>query len=82
MAMSKKPITASKLRANIYRILDEVLETGVPVEIDRRGHRLRITSLKSKNKLDRLKERSYLRVDPEEIVHMDWSNQWQADDPS
>jgi hypothetical protein len=31
------PVTASKLRENIYRILDQVLETGVPVEIERRG---------------------------------------------
>ena len=30
------PVTASKLRENIYRILDQVLETGVPVEIERR----------------------------------------------
>jgi hypothetical protein len=36
------PLTASKLRENIYRILDQVLETGVPVEIERRGKILKI----------------------------------------
>lgn len=35
-------ITASKLRENIYRVLDQVVETGVPVEIERRGRRLKI----------------------------------------
>ena len=35
-------ITASKLRENVYRILDEVLETGIPVEINRRGKKLKI----------------------------------------
>ena len=35
-------ITASKLRENVYRILDEVLATGVPVEIERNGRTLRI----------------------------------------
>ncbi len=30
-------VTASKLRENIYSILDEVLETGVPVEITRKA---------------------------------------------
>ena len=37
-------ITASSLRQNIYTILDEVLETGVPVEIERKGQILRIVS--------------------------------------
>ena len=30
-------LTASKLRENICRILDQVLETGVPVEVRRKG---------------------------------------------
>lgn len=30
-------LTASKLRENIYKILDRVAETGVPVEIMRRS---------------------------------------------
>ena len=40
-------LTASKLRANVYRVLDQVLETGVPVEIERHGRRLRIIAEKS-----------------------------------
>lgn len=32
------PISASKLRSDIYRILDEVVRTGVPVQIEREGH--------------------------------------------
>jgi hypothetical protein len=43
-------LTASKLRANIYRVLDQVLETGVPVEIERHGRRLRIIAEKSKQR--------------------------------
>jgi antitoxin (DNA-binding transcriptional repressor) of toxin-antitoxin stability system len=35
-------ITASELRQNVYRLLDEVLRTGEPLEIDRAGRRLRI----------------------------------------
>ena len=33
-------ITASKLRENVYRILDQVLATGEPIEIERNGRRL------------------------------------------
>ncbi len=70
-------LTASKLRENIYRILDRVLKTGKPVEIVRGGKRLKIVPVESKGNLDNLVKRpEYLRCDPEEIVHMDWSKEW------
>ncbi len=72
-------VTASKLRANIYRILDEILETGVAVEIVRRGRKLRIIPMDEgpSNKLDKLVERAdVIRCDPEDIVHVDWSKEW------
>jgi len=67
---------ASKLRANIYRILDQVLETGVPVEIERRGKLLKIVCEEPPSKLERLRSRDYLRTAPEELVHLDWSGEW------
>lgn len=69
-------LTASKLRQDIYRILDRVLETGVPVEIERRGRILRIVPGEPRDKLANLGSRDYLRVDPEELVHLDWSEEW------
>jgi antitoxin (DNA-binding transcriptional repressor) of toxin-antitoxin stability system len=72
-------LTASRLRENIYRVLDQVLETGVPVEIARRGRILRIVPAGGsvRAKLDRLVERpDYLRCKPEAIVHLDWSKRW------
>jgi antitoxin (DNA-binding transcriptional repressor) of toxin-antitoxin stability system len=70
-------ITASRLRDNVYKILDEVLDTGTPVEIARRGQRLRIVPVEGKGRLERLIRRPrYLKVDPESIVHLDWSDQW------
>jgi len=70
-------LTASKLRQDVYRILDQVLETGVPVEVERRGQLLRIVLVTTRNKLDNLTERpDFLRGDPEEIVHLDWSEEW------
>lgn len=35
-------ITASQLRQDIYRLLDRVLESGEPLEIERKGRRLRV----------------------------------------
>jgi len=69
-------LKASALRENIYRILDQVVETGVPVEIERRGKILRIVSQEPRSKLANLKPRPYLLSDPEEIVHMDWAEEW------
>jgi prevent-host-death family protein len=69
-------LSASKLRQDIYRILDRVLETGVPVEIERRGKILRIVPADTRDRLANLCTRDYLRVDPEELVHLDWSEEW------
>ncbi len=69
-------MTASKLRENIYGILDQVLETGTPVEVIRKGKVLKIVPEQKPDKLSRLKKRNYLVGDPEDIVHMDWSSEW------
>lgn len=72
-------VTASKLRENVYKILDEVLETGVPVEITRGGRKLKIVPVEEspKRKLDRLTTHpKALLADPEDLVHLDWSKEW------
>lgn len=74
-------LTASKLRENVYRVLDQVIETGVPVEIERHGRRLRIVRANGelppdRGKLARLRPRRYLRCKPEALVHVDWSREW------
>jgi len=71
------PITASKLRENVYRILDEAIETGKPVEVIRKGTILTIVPPKRVSWLDNLKKRPGLFVgDPEDIVHIDWLKEW------
>ena len=42
--MSK--ISAARLRQNLYNYLDSVLETGIPVEIERKGKTLMIVAEK------------------------------------
>lgn len=70
-------MTASELRRNIYRLLDEVLETGVPLEIERKGQKLRIVPDERPSRLDRITGREdFLVGDPDDIVHMDWSEYW------
>ena len=69
-------ITASKLRENVYRILDEAISTGVPVEVVRKGAILRIVPADRPSKLSRLKKRAGFKGDPDDIAGMDWSSEW------
>lgn len=70
-------ITASDLRQDIYRILDSVLESGQPLEVERRGRRLQIVPVVPSSKLSRLVRRTkFLRRDPEDLVSVDWSDTW------
>jgi hypothetical protein len=70
-------ITASELRQNIYRLLDQVLESGAPLEIERNGRRLRVISVDAPPKLDRvIGHADYIVGEPDELVHVDWSHEW------
>lgn len=70
-------MSASRLRADIYRILDEVLRTGQPVEIERRGGRLKIEPIEPPDRLAALDQHPDAIVgDPDELIHVDWSGEW------
>ena len=69
-------ITATKLRENIYQILEEAIATGVPVEVVRKGAVLKIVPAAKTSKLDRLKKRTGFRGDPDDILHIDWLKEW------
>lgn len=75
-------MTASKLRQDVYNIIDRVLETGKPVEIERKGKKVLLVSAEPASKLDRLVKRpGFLRDDPESYIHIDWSKDWKPDFP-
>ena len=70
-------LTASRLRADVYRVLDGVLNTGVPAVVTRRGHVLRIVPGKPAGRLDRLVARpDFIKGDPADLVHLDWAHEW------
>lgn len=71
-----KAYTPSKLRENIYRILDEVASKGEAIAIKRRGLLLKIVPPEKKSRLSLLKKRPVILSDPEEIVHMEWKGAW------
>src|SRR6187551_1121908 len=77
---ARMALSASKLRANVYRLLDEILETGKPLEIERNGKTLVIAPKERESIWDRLPRRDgFLVGDPDELIHVDWSSEWNPD---
>ena len=74
--MTIRKYTASQLRGDIYRVLDRVLETGTPVEVERNGRIVRIIAGEPPSKMARLVVRPVIKGDLESIVHLDWSSHW------
>lgn len=69
----------TELRKNIYNILDQIVETGKPVTIERKGEVFKIVCESKGGKLDRLKKKSHAKAfvgNSEDILSMDWSAEW------
>lgn len=69
-------VSATALRQNIYGILDEALETGEVVEVERKGRILRIVPEEQPGRLAKLKKRNWIIGNPDDLIHMDWSTEW------
>ena len=72
-------MNATKLRAELYAVLDGVLETGKAVIVERKGRRLKISleeppARSSKKWPTPRPEWMKGRVD--DLVHIDWSKEW------
>lgn len=72
-------MTPTQLRADLFHLLDLVLETGEPLEIRRKGRVLKIVSVDAGDKLGRIRPRRDLIVgDPEALVDPPPS-EWEPD---
>lgn len=69
-------ISATVLRQNVYNILDEVLATGQPVEVERKGRILRIVPEEVPSRLAGLTTHDWVVGDIDDLVHIDWSSEW------
>jgi hypothetical protein len=73
----EKPLTATELRADVYRILDSVIETGRSRTIVRGGSRLVITLEADRRlDLDSLPRREATPCSPDELVETSWEGEW------
>ena len=75
------PVTASKFRSDMFHLLSEVLETGKPLEVELKGRKLLIVPVEPQSKLDRLVPHDCIQGDPDDLIHHDWSGEWNDDLP-
>ncbi len=74
------PMTATELRTNIYRILDQILESGVAQEVVRKGQKLLIVPAAPKRRrLEDLPRRQFLNCSFDELVATSWEHAWEPD---
>ena len=65
------------IQKDLLRLLDEVVKTGTPVEIERKGKRLLISPAGKHRNLDCLeKHPDFIVGNPDDLVHIDWSSEW------
>ena len=77
-----KSVTPTELRGNLFNLLDEILSTGVPLEIDRGGKRLRIVPVEKIDKLQNLVSRpDVILGDPDELISLSWEQEIDLDLP-
>jgi antitoxin (DNA-binding transcriptional repressor) of toxin-antitoxin stability system len=69
-------VTTSQLRQNIYRLLDRVIKTGQPLEVERKGQKLKIIPAERLSRLGQLPKRSCIEGDANDLVSLDWSDEW------
>lgn len=68
-----KTVTTTELRADIYNLLEEVLATGIALEVKKGDRKLRIVPVEKPNKLDNLIARpETIQGDPDDFVSMQW----------
>lgn len=69
------PMSLTALRQQLFKVVDQVIATGVPAEINRKGHMVKIVLNTKKNKLDNLVPHDCIVGDPEELVNLSL-NEW------
>ncbi len=67
--------TLTALRKDLYRIVDRILETGEPVELERNGQRLLLVPEQRPSRLARLPRRQGIVGDPDTLVDAETA-QW------
>lgn len=69
-------VTPSKLRENLYNLLDAVAEKGELLEISRKGKILRIVPEQRPSRLDKIIAKNITTASDDELINTSWENEW------
>ena len=65
-------LSLTSLRKQLYQVVDRVLETGIPAEIERKGQKLLIVPVgRPRSRLRNLKKRNGIVGDPNELADIE-----------
>lgn len=64
------PMTLTSLRNRIFKVVDEVIRTGIPVEIERKGYKLKIVLEEKRSKFNNLKPHDCIDGDPDDLIDL------------
>jgi hypothetical protein len=77
-----KSVTPTELSKNLDHLLDEILKTGIPLEIERGGERLRIIPVEKVDKLKNLIHRpDVILGDADDLIDLNWQQEVNLDLP-
>lgn len=63
-------MSLTALRQQLFKVVDQVIATGVPAEINRKGYIVKIVLDTKKSKLENLVSHHCIVGDPEELVNL------------
>lgn len=72
------PMSLTALRQQLFNVVDQVIATGIPIEIKRNGHIVKIVLDDKKSKLGNLVKHDCIVGDPEELIDIslqEWSEE-------
>lgn len=71
-----KTVTVTELCSNIYTLLDEIIDTGMPLTIQMRDKKLQIIAVEPVDRLRNLVKRpGVITGDPEDLVSISWETE-------
>jgi prevent-host-death family protein len=77
-----KKVTLTELSKNIEHLLDEVLETGIPIEINKNGKLFKIVPVEKTDKLKNLIFKpDVIQGNPDDLVNISWEQEINIDLP-
>ena len=69
-------VSPSKLRENLYNLLDSVIEKGELLEISREGKLLRIIPEQRPSRLDKIVAKKITTASDDELINTPWESEW------